>query len=95
MLSSSAMIFVNLPVSTVVLFVRVNAPSARVTGLDGYDLAPIFQRTLDVEILLVVHVLERPTVAGVLNPPLHGKVRIACRAGRGVNEPSDCHSSEW
>ena len=95
MLSSSAMIFVNLPVGTVVLFVRVNAPSARVTGIDGYDLAPIFQGTLDVEILLVVHVLERPTAAGVLNPPLHGKVRIACRAGRGVNEPSDCHSSEW
>jgi len=75
---SSAIIFVNLPISAVVLFVRVNVPSTRVAGLDGYDFASIFQGTLDVEILLVVHVLECPTAASVLNPPLHGKVRIPC-----------------
>lgn len=68
----------NLPISTVVPFVRVNVPSARAAGLDGYDLASILQGTLDVEIFLIVHVLERPTVAGVLNPPLHEKVRIPC-----------------
>jgi len=74
---SPAIIFVNLPVGTVVLFVRVNVPSARVTGLNGYDLASIFQGTLDVKVLLVVGVLERPTATGVLSPPLHGKIRIA------------------
>ena len=73
---SSAIIIVNLPVSTVVLFISANVPSARAVSLNGYDLGSIFQGTLDVEVLLVVHVLERPAVAGVLNPPLYQKVRI-------------------
>lgn len=66
----------NLPVSTAVLLIRANVPSARVAGLDGYDLGPVCQGTFDVEELLVVDVLKRPTVAGVLNPPLHREVRI-------------------
>jgi len=31
----------------------MNVPSERVTGLDDYDLASIFQGTLDVKILLL------------------------------------------
>ena len=78
------MIFANLPISIVVPFVRVDVPSARAAGLDGYDLGSILQRTLDVEIFLVVRILERPAAAGVLNPPLREKVRISCydEAGR-------------
>lgn len=67
--------FMNLPVSAAVLFVRANVPSARAAGLDGDDLSSILQGTLDVEVALIVEALERPTVAGVLNPPLRGKVR--------------------
>ena len=68
--------FANSPVCTTVLLIRANVPSARVAGLDGYDLGSIFQGTFDVEVLLVVGVLKRPTVTGVLSPPLHGGVRI-------------------
>ena len=85
----------NLPVGTVVLFVRENIPSARVTGLDGYDLASILQGTLDVEIIVFVDVLECPTAAGVLNPPLHRGSGSPGKTRGGVNEPSGCHSSEW
>ena len=73
---SPIVVFVNSPVSAVVLFIGVNVPGARVAGLDGYDLGSILQGALDVEVLLVVHILERPAVAGVLDLPLHGKVRI-------------------
>jgi hypothetical protein len=72
----------NLPVSVVVLFVRMNVPSARAAGLDGYELGPILQGTLggkvEVEVLFVVNVLNRPTVAvtSFFNLPLHGEVRI-------------------
>lgn len=66
----------NRPVSTVVLLVRTDVPSAGVAGLDGDDLGPILQGSLEVEVLLIVGVLERPSVAGVLNFPLHGEVRM-------------------
>jgi hypothetical protein len=72
----------NSPVSVVVLFVRVNVPSTRAAGLNGYKLGPILQGTLggevEVEVLFVVNVLNRPTVTvtGFFNLPLHGEVRI-------------------
>ena len=67
----------NSPVSTVVLLVRTNVPSAGTIGLDGYDAGSISQGTLDIEVLLVVDILERPAVPGVLDPPLHVNVRIS------------------
>ena len=67
---------VNLPVSIDVIFFGADFPSARVVSLDGYDLGSDLPGTLDVEVLLIEHVLNRPAVAGVLNPPLRGKVRI-------------------
>jgi len=72
----SVTISANSPVSTAVPLIRADVPGARVAGLDGYDLGSILQGTLDVEVLLVVGVLERPTTTGVLNPPLHEEVRI-------------------
>lgn len=72
----SVMIFVSLPINTVVVVIRAYVPSARTAGLDGYNLCPIFQGALDVEILLVVHVLESPAIAGVLSLPLRERVRV-------------------
>ena len=68
--------FMDLPVSAAVRLVRTNIPGARAAGLDGYDLGSILQGTLDVEVLLIVDVLERPAVSGVLSPPLRGKVKV-------------------
>lgn len=65
----------SLPVNAAVPLVRENVPGARAAGLDGYDLGSVLQGALDVEVLLIIEVLERPTVAGVLNPPLPGKIR--------------------
>jgi len=75
---TSVIILANLPVSIVVPFVGVDVPSARARRLDSYDLTSILQGALDVEILLVVRVPERPAIAGVLNLPLHEKVRTPC-----------------
>ena len=75
---SSVIVLANLPISIVVPFVGVDVPSARAGGLDSYDLTSILQGALDVEILLVVRVLERPAITGVLNLPLHEKVRTPC-----------------
>ena len=74
--SASAVTVVDLPVSITVPLVRTDVPSARVGSLDGYDLGSILQGTFDIEVLLIEHVLNRPAVAGVLNPPLRGKVGI-------------------
>ena len=65
----------NSPVSITVLLVRTNVPSARVAGLGGYDLGSLFRGTLNVEVLLVLEVLERPAATGVLNPPLRVEVQ--------------------
>lgn len=90
---SSEIIFRNLPESVTVLLIGTNVPSARVAGLDGYYLGSVVQRTLDIEVLPVVDVLKRPTVAGVLNPPLCAeRLGSAPRMRRGKNEPSGCHS---
>lgn len=69
------MVLANLPIGIVVPFVGVDVPSARAGGLDSYDLTSILQGALDVEILLVIRVLERPAITGVLNLPLHEKVK--------------------
>jgi len=66
----------NVPVRITVFLVGGNVPSMRIVGLDSYDPGSVLARTLNVEVLLVVDVLERPTVVGLLNPPLRGEVRI-------------------
>jgi len=73
---STEISFINLPVSAVVLLVGANVPSARLVGLDSHNLGSILFRTFDVEVLLVVDVLESPTLVGLLNLPLHGEVMI-------------------
>ena len=78
-----------LPVSTVVLFVGANVPSARAVGLNSHDLGPILQGTFDVKVLLVVDVLEGPTVSGVLNPPLRTQQdQYILQARRGEARPT-------
>jgi len=66
----------NLPVRITVFLIGKNVPSMRLVSLDSYDLRSVLARTLNVEVLFVVDVLKRPTVTGVLSPPLHGEVRI-------------------
>jgi len=58
------------------LVIGGDVPSTGVVGLDGYDLGSVFQGTLDIEVLLIVYILERPAVAGVLSLPLHENVRV-------------------
>ena len=67
----------NLPVRFAIIPVWGNVPSTGFVGLNSHDLGSVLGRTLDVEVLLVVDVLNRPAVVGALNPPLiHGEVRI-------------------
>ena len=63
------------PVSSAIHFVGANVPSAGFVGLNRYDPGSVFHRTIDVEVLLVVDVLKRPTIGSLLNLPLRGGVR--------------------
>ena len=66
----------DLPVRIGVFLVGGNVPSMGVAGLDSYDPGSVLGLTLNVEVLLVVDVLKRPTFIGVLSLPLYGEVRI-------------------
>lgn len=86
----------NSPESIPVLLIRANVPGARAAGLLGYNLGSVIQRTIDVEEFLVVDVLKRPTVAGVLDPPLRTeRSESTPRTRRGKNKPSGCRFPAW
>lgn len=89
----------NLPVSTVIILFRANVPSRGGVGLSRHDLGPVVRVSTTgvgfrAEVLLVIDVLKGPTIAGVLDLPLHPGVRMILLERRGRNEPSGCHPHE-
>lgn len=85
--------FVSLPVSTLVIFVRANVPSAGLVGVDSHDLGSVLRGAVDVQVLAVGNILDSPPVAApsVSNLPLREEIRTDVRGGQGGNQPSHSH----